>query len=158
MSIASAGSVGSSLLSSATSLLSRSGQSGSSDAPALALHKLQLSSAQLQSLRSALGQTVKQSFEQGGSLKDIEQRVSDAVSDALKKSGVSDTDRTSVLDQLQKIYDGSDSPAEVQAKSEQFLASLLKSPVSGGSGLSTPLSTPISQSGDGVGGLLDVSA
>ena len=101
-----------------------------------------LSPSQLDQLRRKLQQDVEQSFQQanqGKSLSDIGQTLRQKVSDTLAKYGFSESDRDSVLGQLDQLFGSNASRNQVRQQAQQLLQGVVDN-LQGGSSAGAPAS------------------
>ncbi len=116
-----------------------------------------LSPTQIDQLRRKLQQDVEQAFQQanqGKSLDDISKSLRQKVSETLTKYGFSDSDRNSVLGQLDQLFAQGAPRNEVRQQSQQLLQSVvdnLQNGVASSSAVSASPSAALGQSVDLMG-------
>lgn len=94
-----------------------------------------LSPSQIEQLRRKLQQAIEQAFQQanqGKSLGDVQKSLRQNVSDTLAKYGFSDSDRNSVLGQLDQIFTQGTSPTDVRQQAQQLMQDVVDNLQSGG--------------------------
>ena len=143
-------SVGSAILSSASSLVQRTVAKGAASSGG-SVTTPQLTPDQIYNLRQSVRDGLQQAFQQGTSIDDAQQRLQSSISAALQKNGVSDSDRQSVLNKISELFQNGGTPNELQQQASQLLTSFINKLQGGPSpGLAAATS--------GVGQVLDVTA
>lgn len=80
-----------------------------------------LSADQIDQLRRKLQQAIEQAFTQGKTPDEINRLLQKKVSDALTKFGVSDSDRTSTLSQLSRLFNAEAPADQLKSQTQELL-------------------------------------
>lgn len=103
------------------------------------------------SLERALRRNIDEAFAQGGSASDIASRLEPEVSKTLQQHGVSDEQRSSILDQLRQLFAQGGDTTQLRQAVTQLLSGVAQS-------VATSNSSPPSVPGGQVGQAVDFSA